>query len=95
MLDPDHEGKPSHNLARVFFLLENGSILAYGIITPVYEMHDSEKISAPRTELVVLGGTGDFRHARGVIELLTAADGNPEQVHYRLIFPVGDFDIEV
>ncbi len=84
VLDPDHDGKPSHNLLRMFFLFENGSILADGIHRPKNDLHDSEKVSAPRTELVILGGTGDFRHARGVIDLLPATDGNPEHVHYQV-----------
>lgn len=84
LLDPDHDGKPSHNLLRMFFLFENGSILADGIHSPKNGLHDSERVSAPRTELVVLGGTGAFRHARGVIELLPSTDGNPEHVHYQV-----------
>ncbi|MEM9629709.1 MAG: hypothetical protein AAGA50_00190 [Pseudomonadota bacterium] len=84
LLDPDHDGKPSHNLLRMFFLFDNGSILADGIHTPRNDIHDSEKVSAPKTELVVLGGTGAFRHARGVIDLLPADDGNPEHVRYEV-----------
>lgn len=84
LLDPDHDGSPSHNLLRMFFLFENGSILADGIHSPKNTLHDSEKVSAPRTELVILGGTGEFRHARGVIDLVPAADGDPEHVHYQV-----------
>ncbi|MEP3276817.1 MAG: hypothetical protein ABJN26_15940 [Stappiaceae bacterium] len=76
-------------LLRMFFLFEGGSVLADGILTPRNDLHDAEKVSAPRTELVVLGGTGTFRHARGVIDLLPAPDGNPEHVTYKMDISCG------
>lgn len=84
LLDPDHGGKPTHNMLRMFFLFESGTILADGVHRPKSDLFDTEKVSAPKTELVILGGTGDFKHGHGVIELLPSADGNPEQVLYQV-----------
>ncbi|XWN33902.1 MAG: hypothetical protein ROR55_12925 [Devosia sp.] len=83
-LYPDHEGSPTHNLLRVFFLFDNGSMIAEGIHTPQREMHDATKVSVPNTELVILGGTGAFQRASGVIDLRPSADGNPEQLSYQV-----------
>lgn len=82
LLDPDPQGAPTHNLLRMFFFLDNGTILAEGVHTPARHMHNTDKVSINRTELIVLGGTSAFRHAQGMIEMHPDADGDPEHLVY-------------
>lgn len=82
VLDPDPGDKPTHSLLRMFFFFDEGTLFAEGVHQPQGDLHATDKVSANMTELVVLGGTGVFRHARGVIDMLPAADGNPETLNY-------------
>lgn len=83
LLDPDPgPDGPTHNLLRMFFFFDDGTILAEGVHSPAKHLHDTDQVSAARTELIVLGGTGAFRHAKGMIEMHPGSDGNPGDVVY-------------
>ncbi|MEM6464539.1 MAG: hypothetical protein AAF724_21780 [Pseudomonadota bacterium] len=84
LLDPDHGGEPTHHLMRMYFLLDSGTIITEGVHALMAQMHDADRVSVAPTEMVILGGTGAFRHARGVVDYMPATDGNPEDVQFGL-----------
>ncbi|MEO1733791.1 MAG: hypothetical protein AAFR45_09240 [Pseudomonadota bacterium] len=84
LLDPDPNGQSTHNLVKMYFLLDSGTILSEGVVAPVGDIHVAETVTVPQFELVILGGTGAFKHARGVIRVFPAADGTPDELTYKV-----------
>ncbi|MEM9224086.1 MAG: hypothetical protein AAGB11_17020 [Pseudomonadota bacterium] len=75
--DPDHVA-----LIRRFFMLPEGMIIAEGIYSPQATINDTSKISITDGVSAVLGGTGKYRSASGVMTVTPRADGEPQKNRY-------------
>lgn len=81
-ISPSNEAEDVFFITKIYFLLSGGMIITESIIAPRATMTDVETVSTDNSKLVVLGGTGEFHSASGVVTQVVEAEGDPKRIAY-------------